>query len=353
MLLTNQNANTSLQKAFESSIKNADDLMIASGYFGYPLVQQLKPKLLDVARKGKCKILLGMIFHSGLSDKQLSELNSLDDDLIKINKDSGIFISRKEYHGKIYQIGEGSNDSLYIGSSNFSPAGFSNRLECTVKIDDKNTKDESANYLNYLFALDTTAKLKDVNLRQSTKRNKLQPSIGLENYKIRPLDVPSRSLVIGSFDIGLNVDKQPASSLNLFFDKGRKNQNGKYEPRPWYEVEIGALTKDIQHSLYPLSIPNPKKPGGKSRKGSFYAYLKKGQNHYKIKMVVSADNGKNIASSEESGGRKTFGMFIKGQLEDANLLKEGDRITSDILNQYGKLSITLSKIDDDNYFIDF
>lgn len=353
MLFTNQSPDRRLHKAFESSIKNADDLMIASGYFGYPLIQKLKPKLLNVAKKGKCKILVGMVFHSGLVDKQLAELESLDNDLQKINKDSGVFISRKEYHGKIYHIKEGMNESVYIGSSNFSTHGFTSRLECTVRIDDLNIKKESATYLDYLFTLSTTSKLKDVDLQRSKSKTKDKLSKGIEHYKVLPKNLPARSLIQGSFELELNVDKQPASSLNLFFDKGRVNSKGKYAPRPWYEIEIGATQKDISNEYYPISEANPRAPGGKSRKGTFNAYIKKGDDYYKIKMVVSADNGKNIASHKDSGGRETLGMLIKGKLEDKNVLKKGERITSDVLAQYGRTSIRFNKIDDDNYFLDF
>ena len=205
--------------------------------------------------------------------------------------------------------------------------------------------------MNYLFSLDSTDKLASVNLKQIKSKSIL--SRNLINYK-QPLPQGiTTSTMLQTFKVTLNVDKQPASSLNLFFDKGRKNKNGIYETRPWYEIEIGASVSDIKNPHYPISIPNAKKQGGKSRNGEFIAYLKKGSDYFKVKMVVFADNGKNIASHKDSGGRETFGQYIKGQLEDAKVLRVGERITSDTLSRYGKDYIEFIKIGINEYIIEF
>lgn len=353
MIFTNQKNNT-LKKDFKNAIYNADKLIIASGYFGAPLIDELKDDLVKVANRRGCKIMIGMVFHQGLSDKQLSSLQSLDSALKNASStatDNGVYISRKEYHGKIYHVEKGGSEQLYIGSSNFSTYGFESRLECTVKINDAAIKIESNKYLNTLFSLSTTVKLSSVNLKQ-TKLKPIPPRI-LDNYK-HPLPKGiSDCTMLQKFKISLNVDKQPASSLNLFFDKGRRNQKGLYEPRPWYEIEIGASVSDIKNPYYPASISNAKKEGGKSRNGEFIAYLKKGSSYFKVKMVVSADNGKNIASHKDSGGRETFGRYIKGQLENANVLRIGERITSDTLARYGKDYIEFIKISPTEYIVEF
>lgn len=353
MLFTNQKSNT-LKKDFKKAIHDADKLTIASGYFGAPLIDELKGDLLKIANRGGCKILIGMVFHQGLSNKQLSSLQSLDDDLKSASgtaTDNGVYISRKEYHGKIYHVEKEGHEQLYIGSSNFSMYGFESRLECTAKINDVLIKAETNQYLNYLFTLNTTDRLASVNLKQS--KSKPISSHTLENYKESLPQGITASTLLQTFNIALNVDKQPASSLNLFFDKGRKNKKGLYEPRPWYEIEIGASISDIKNPYYPTSILNATQPGGKSRYGEFIAYLKKDSDYFKIKMVVSADNGKNIASHKDSGGRVTFGHYIKGQLEDANVLRVGERITSDTLARYGKDYIKFIKIGLNEYIVEF
>jgi hypothetical protein len=70
-------------------------------------------------------------------------------------------------------------------------------------------------------------------------------------------------------------------------------------------------------------------------------------------MTVASDYGKALASSKESGGRKTFGRCIKGKLQVAGILKEGERITSEHLELYGRDTVSFIKYDDDNYLIEF
>ena len=70
-------------------------------------------------------------------------------------------------------------------------------------------------------------------------------------------------------------------------------------------------------------------------------------------MNVASDLGKAIMTGEESGGRETLGRIIKGKLEDSKVLRYGERITSQTLEDYGQDYIKLTKIDDDNYILEF
>ena len=87
--------------------------------------------------------------------------------------------------------------------------------------------------------------------------------------------------------------------------------------------------------------------------GYFYAYIPFRQKIYKLRMSVGSDYGKAIASSEESGGRATLGYILKSKLEDSKVLKYGERITAQTLEDYGRDSIVLKKLDDENYILEF
>ncbi len=91
----------------------------------------------------------------------------MDNALIAMNPGSGVFISRVEYHGKIYELG----DRVFVGSSNFSENGFKSRLECNIEVSETETRRETKEYLDFLFLLDTTERLQKVELRkrQATK----------------------------------------------------------------------------------------------------------------------------------------------------------------------------------------
>ncbi|MFT5875948.1 MAG: hypothetical protein ACI8WT_004948, partial [Clostridium sp.] len=178
----------------------------------------------------------------------------------------------------------------------------------------------------------------------------LKVSKELKDYKIDESEFPDKAQAIGTCKIKLRVDVQPKSSLNLYFEKGRLSK-GKYSPRPWYEIELTSTSIEVSSEFYPKS--ELIEEGKKARKGSFNAYVKEDNNFYKIKMVVHADNGKNISSDKESGGRETLGKIIKGHLEKEGLLSEGDVITSDILEAYGNDSISFIKISDTDYILEF
>ncbi len=345
MIFTNETRKgRNFKSEFISRIKNARSLTIATGYFGASLIQEIESKLVKISRNGNCRLLLGMIFHSGISKKQKDAIESLDKKLRAESQENGIYISRKEYHGKIYKI----DNNIYLGSSNLSEHGFISRWECTAQINDLATQNETSEYLDFLFNEKTTVMLSEVDLTTPTPTKTLKPSRFLKDYEVKTF--PSGK-IIDSINIELRVDKQPASSLNLYFDKGRKNTKGLYAPRPWYEVEITTSSAERLHPCYPKSKKISDKK--KSRYGEFNAYIQENGKIYKLRMTVASDKGKAIASSTESGGRETLGRYIKGKLETAGILKYGERITSEILDVYGRNFITLKKINDKNYILEF
>lgn len=345
MIFTNEKVHGGSFKAkFSNRLKRANNLTIATGYFGTDLIHELESMIVDVSKKGRCRILLGMVFHGGITEKQKKCLAELDSKLREINPSNGIYISRKDYHGKVYQI----DDEIFVGSSNFSRSGFESRWECTAQINDESTQKETVRYLNFLFSQKTTERFSDVEFFSRSKPVSLRASKFLKDYKVSAL--PSGSIV-DQMDIELRVDSQPASSLNLFFDIGRKNPNGLYAPRPWYEIEITASAVDIRNTCYPKSELVHEE--GKSRKGKFFAYIEDAGLFYRLEMKVASANGKALMTSRACGGRETLGRYIKGKLEDKGLLKKGDQITSETLEEYGRNFIRFKKVDDKNYILEF
>ena len=123
--------------------------------------------------------------------------------------------------------------------------------------------------------------------------------------------------------------------MNLCFEKGRKKA-GKYAPRPWCEVEITTTVADRTQSDYPI--------------GDFDAFVNDGHKCYLIPMITASDNYKAITSK---GNRSVLGELIKGKLEAGGFLAKGERITSEILNEYGKDSVVLKKFTDRKYYFEF
>jgi hypothetical protein len=341
-----------LKSEFLNTIKKANVLKIATGYIGASLLEEIKPALIKVARKGECKLLIGMIYHEGVTASQKRILEELHDELKLQNANSGVFISRNEYHGKIYFCENEQEEFLFIGSSNLSIYGFQKRLECTALIKDKDTVIQTKDYLDFLFNKNTTNELSSIALKvKGSKKVSLKPSSLLQDYEVTKDVFDSLGKVISQQNIELRVDEQPNSSLNLYFDKGRKNQQGLYSPRPWYEVELTTSAQDRSDTNYPISTSNSS--ASNSRTGEFIVFISEGGKYFKIQMKVHSDRGKNLSSARVSGGRATLGRFIKGKLEEAGVLKEGERITSETLELYGRNSITLKKINDTDYILEF
>lgn len=345
MLFTNDKAHGG---AFGDEISNsligARNVKIATGYIGAPLIDSLNAELVRIAGIGVCKIVIGMVFHSGLREKQLKAITELDDNLRKVNPKSGVFITVHEYHGKVYFI----DNRLFMGSSNFSDQGFFKRRECTIEVNDPSLKTDVSAYVDKLFSSSLAKPLSQVDLTPGTSKKGRELKGDLSHYAVSKIPFTT---IVSTSDIELRVDDQPASSLNLCFDKGRKNSHGKYAPRPWYEIEITTSSIDRRNPNYPKTFSLG--TGSKSRTGSFNAFIEFEDSVYKIKMSVGSDSGKAIASHDDCGGRETLGMILKGKLEKSGSLKYMERITSETLDLYGSDKITLNKFDDNNYELVF
>lgn len=335
MFTNHKNFGGPFGKQFINDINKYEGLEIASGYFGVSAIEKYRNNLLSISKRGYCRLLVGMIYHEGVSKSQKKALENLNEDLKRINEESGVFISLRQFHGKIYKFKKSDEEKIYLGSSNFSDSGFFGNIECTSIIDEKQTKNEINKFLNHLYyGNEFTAPLNEVELFvKNRKKKKIKDK--LKNYEIRE-DLFPKAKTTSEINIKLRVDEQPRSSLNLYFEKGRKNSiTGKYAPRPWYEVEITTESKDRVKD-YP--------------KGEFTAYVKDEDKFYELKMITASANFKAITTKDN---REILGELIKGKLERDGCLERYQRITLDTLRNYGRDSILLKKIKDKKYYLEF
>jgi len=318
-------------------------LDIASGYFGRGLVDSLMPELLRIAARGRCRVLVGMIFNEGVTESQKRFLEALDSGLQSASPESGVFVSMRQFHGKVYLFRGGAEESIFVGSSNFSESGFKYNLEFNVLVDEARTKASVTSFLDYLFGptCDFVARLGNVELltRERGRRTFLRESADkspLQGCLVNDAEFPEARHVESVVEIKLRVDDQPNSSLNLFFEKGRKTQMGKYTPRPWYEVEVTSTAQERKQAGYPID--------------DFIAYARDGDNKYRIPMITASDKFKAITSRNN---RLILGELIKGRLERGGVLVQGERITSETLEDYGNDKIVLRKFAEKEYYLDF
>jgi hypothetical protein len=67
-------------------------------------------------------------------------------------------------------------------------------------------------------------------------------------------------------------------------------------------------------------------------------------------MRTQGDCFKNLRSKDSL---QIFGMWLKGKLEKAGVLKKYDPVTIDTLREYGNSKLTLYKISSTEYFMCF
>lgn len=317
----------------EYNLVTAKKVRIASGYVSLHTIQAYRTQLEDIAcRYGNVQLMLGMAFYEGLSVKQLDACLDLHNSL-SLHPNSGVYVAHgRRYHGKIYDFNEGVDNRIFVGSSNFSPSGLAGNIECTVEVIDRSQKAQVNNFLDTLFDKHSE-KINNVVINTGTKR---VVSLSIDE-KYRKLFRHSRTIntALNKVEIDLErIAEKPSSNLNVYFGKGRENkQTGKIIPRPWYEIEI-ISSNDIN------SLPD-------YPKGDFYAYTDDG---LIIPMRTQGDYFKNLRSKDSL---QIFGMWLKGKLEKAGVLKKYTPVTIDTLREYGNSKLTLYKISENEYFMDF
>jgi len=335
--------------------RNCNEFTVAVGYVGESILRKMESKLLEIANRGKCRVIIGLLFHEGCYQSKKDYLEELDGKLRDKNASSGIFVTRFQYHGKVYKVVNDQVSRVFVGSSNFSTPSWTTRKEFNIDVTQSQAKSKSLAFVDYILSHKDTVPLTAVPIKLKKRgSNKVNIRKELQNNIVNRAIYNALPAPVGQFDHLLRVDANLASGLNLYFDRGRRiDGSDKFEPRPWFEIELASQATEIGNQYYPKSVLIGKKPSSTARTGDFTAFIKDGQKIYKFDMKVGGSGGKNIYSAKSSGGRKVLGQYIKGKLHNAGLLKEGDLITSETLIGYGRDTITFKKIDDSKYIIDF
>jgi len=339
MLWTNTNTNGGnfLHKV-ESEFNECDGVMIASGYVSLDIINKFYSDFERVAQNGgQTRLLIGMAFYEGLTSNKLTRLTNLSNSLESTGNGSGVFVSYNgKYHGKLYQFSKNGTKNLYVGSSNFSRSGLSENIECTTSIVDSETLSKLDTFIDYLFLPDNAVSIVKADIvvpgsSEYSQRISLKTLDDLPRFDSSTVDKTQLTKI--EYPLSRIADKEK-SNLNVYFGKGRWSRTtGKVLARPWYEVELIANREITSNPLYP--------------KGDFTAYTDDG---FMIPMKTSGDYFKNIRSR---GNLSILGQWIKGKLQKSGALLPLTPVTQDTLDAYGKDTITLYKMSDDRYYMEF
>ena len=308
---------------------SSDSLNIAVGYASNDSILYLK-KLVELNAPKHLNVCIGMAHFEGMFKSQHSAALELQNYLL--NNDLGnLYISTQfPFHGKIQTFRKANQlTSGLIGSSNLSnivpPSNTFARgnFEVDMFVDDLVLAGDLDKLIASLLS-DASTPINEINnLKLKSDPNHLMNS----SFEVEQVDEQIRDSIWESrFSEGFEIPIKtaPQSNLNAYFGEGRKNAQGFVKPRHWYEVEI-IVGQEVQRSAknYPANE-------------EFLAYTDDG---YKFVLKTSGDYGKNLRSRDDL---TVLGRWLKGRMENAGALASGTPVTEEVLQSYGRSSMTLT-----------
>jgi hypothetical protein len=326
------------RSVIDKEISDAKNVSIASGYTSLDLIHSYRDSFIKLAAEGGVsKLLLGMAFYEGLSQKKLNALNDLNSELSKFNNSSGVYVTYgRPYHGKVYHFYTDEISNFYVGSSNFSSSGTKGNIECTIPVLDESQKIQIKRFLDELYSPSNSLTIDKAEITVPGKKRIVNKTVQQIWNSIKKYDPKTiNETQYSKFDFSLTrVAEKEKSNLNVYFGKGRLNRKtGKILPRPWYEIELIADKDTNTNPVYP--------------KGDFLAYTDDG---FIIPMRTQGDYFKNIRSKDSL---QIFGIWLKGKLEKKGALRKYEPVSLDTLEEYGNDKLSFYKIEDSKFYIKF
>jgi len=334
--------NSSFSEAFENGVVGSDIIKIATGYISEESLLELKSILLfyfEEQKTKKCSLIIGMHGREGFTRAQYDAAIELATFLRDNNLGSVRVCTAFKYHGKTYvfeKSGEPTPVSAMLGSSNLSNILDSRQYE----VDALFTEGSVLAELNALHEDLVTKASRDILEMPKPERfvempDLLQDRVDVEKADQDEYDRIEATEIERVFDIPLKTE--PKSNLNAYFGKGRlATSTGAIRPRHWYEVELIVPREITEADGYP-------------KRDTQISVLT--DDGWKFDCKIQGDYGKNFRSA---GDLKTLGRWIKGRLERANCLKVGQPVTDEVLQKYGRKTISLKETSDPNiWLLDF
>lgn len=323
---------------FNEAAANSDSLEIAVGYVSKASLMELK-KIVEDNRISNVCLNIGMYYLEGMPEGTYHAAVSLNEAWKRAGVGEVRIVKAFKYHGKLYTFyKKGDPVAGIIGSNNLG----------AIKLEASNLRQYEVSAVTELpeeieEVSKIISKLKDPNCSANIQELKV-PLVREVNRalvdqefvtKVTSDEVAAfkRNITDISFEIPLKVPanhtdpKMRGSNVNVCYASGRK--------RVWWEVEmvVGKEIRDL--------------PGYPEHQIPFMAVTDDG---WKFKAWTCGQNNKNLYSKDDL---KIMGRWIKGRLVASGLVEpvnqvEADTefkgmITGEVLEKYGRNSITLSK----------
>ena len=321
---------------FFSLLQKSISVKIASGYISEEAIAELLG-LYNHGLKIEMSLVIGMHYFEGFTVGQYEALLTLAE-LLNENNFGNVFLSKvSKYHGKIYSFSSRKNDySAMIGSSNLTKISTSEKVYDT----DILIYGETINADIERFLLDLQnkycRKIQEIN-RSEIKI--VEPVNLFEDYldvvKVMDAEKIKAKESLTPISFAIEIKPEEKSHLNCYHGKGRETPNGLVRPRPWYESNVMVPKEITTLPEYPRNM-------------EFTVITDDG---YKFKCVTNGDSAKNFRSV---GDLQILGRWLKGRMENKNVLKIGEKVTSDTFIRYRRNTIKLTKtLIPDTWYMDF
>lgn len=335
--------NSSFSETFERGVVNSDSIKIATGYVTEESLLELKAILLFYSEGNKtktCSLIIGMHGREGFTQVQYEAAI----DLASFLKEKGIgsvrICTAFKFHGKTYVFGKNGSPpmpvSAMMGSSNLGNLLDNRQWEVDALFTEEGVLLELDVLHNELVVKASTDILDWPKPETFIEMpDLLKDRIDVEKAEDEEYSKIEATATDRVFDLPLKTEAK--SNLNIYFGKGRlATSTGAIRPRHWYEVEL----------IVPIEITTA--DGYPKQDFVIRVYTDDG---WRFSCKIQGDYGKNFRSE---GDLKTLGRWIKGRLERAGCLKVGQPVKKEVLDSYGRHTISLKETTDPEvWLLDF
>ena len=255
-ITTNERINF-FEEELVKGFKSYNNCIISVGFLSEAKLTLFRKSFLNIAKKGQIILIYG--WSKDATESLIKFLKKLNTDIFSINPTSGIFLSTKTFHGKVYSFYDKKKAIVYLGSSNFSKNGFSQNIECNYRIDNYKECQNIINFqkkLNKIIISDPKIKFstKKIATQKLDKRGKLIiKNVNTKNVIIDNILEISKNHEFFEYPIFLK-SKEKKSNLNASKASPKSKKNPK--PRDPYEIEFVLPSKEKSKESAPeANIP--------------------------------------------------------------------------------------------------
>lgn len=328
--------------AFEKAVSKSDSIDIAVGYVSKSSLKELGVLVEKYNIKSIC-LVVGMYFlEGGMPESTFNEAVSLNEKWKATGIGEVRIVKTVKYHGKLYLFKKnGEAVEGFIGSHNLgaikTEASNIRQYEISARFSDQNELEEIGQFIGELKSNRNSSPMEDMldmPLIREVNRALVDQEFVTE-ITSDEVKAYQRRMTETSFEIPLKVpvdsedEHMRKSNVNVCYARGRK--------RVWWESEI-VVGKEIREL-----------PGYPEYQKPFLAITDDG---WKFQVWTCGQNNKNLYSKDDL---KIMGRWIKGRLVAAGIVEpvnsvENDTafkgmITHEMLDRYGRDTITLTKTD--------